>query len=197
MSFTLYLSGLLGSISGSSVLVSIAIILATFVLEDPTTVLVGVLAADGQIGIPLALFSLYAGIVLGDLGLYGLGYLARSHPRLARYVDHDLVAPFRLWLESRYILTVFSVRFIPGLRLPTYTASGFFRMPLGTFAITAIGATAIWTTMLFYASYWFGNLTSAWVGPVRWGIALLFLIALFFFGRRNLRTYRAGKKADA
>ncbi len=177
--------------AGSSTLLSLAIILGTFILEDPTTIIVGVLAADGIISVPLALLSLYTGIVVGDIGLYCLGWLASTSPRLARYVDHDLIAPFRAWLETRYILTIFSARFIPGARLPTYTSSGFFRSPLSTFIIVAIGATSIWTTLLFSASYWFGSLTSAWLGPVRWSIAGIALIALFFVGRHNILAYRA------
>ncbi len=176
---------------GSSALLSLAIILGTFFLEDPTTIIVGVLAADGIISVPLALFSLYTGIVVGDIGLYCLGWLASTSPRLARYVDHDFIAPFRAWLETRYILTIFSARFIPGARLPTYTSSGFFRSPLSTFIVVAIGATSIWTSFLFSASYWFGSLTSEWLGPVRWSIAGIALLALFFVGRHNLLAYRA------
>lgn len=194
MSLSLFLSHFIDGASGSTVFLSFAIILGTFILEDPTTVIVGVLAADGVISIPIALFSLYAGIVLGDIGLYCLGWLASTRPRLARYVNHDFVAPFRAWLESRYVLTIFSARFIPGSRLPTYTASGFFRSPLSTFVFTAVVATSIWTTFLFYASYWFGNVTSAWLGSVRWGIALAFLLALFFIGRHNLLALRAKRR---
>lgn len=188
---SLFLFNLIGGYVGSHMLLSLVIMLGTFFLEDTTTVIVGLLAADHVIGVPTALASLYAGIVVGDIGLYTLGYLASTHPRLARYVDHDFIAPFRAWLETRYVLTVFSARFIPGSRLPTYTASGFFRSPLSTFIITAIAATSIWTTVLFSASYWFGNVTSAWMGPVRWGIALAFLLALFFIARHNLLAYRA------
>ncbi len=193
MSLSLFLSHLIGGASGSSITLSLVIILGTFILEDPTTVIVGVLAADGAIGVPLALCSLYAGIILGDIGLYCLGWLASTHPRLGRYVDHEFIAPFRAWLESRYVLTIFTARFIPGSRLPTYTASGFFRSPLSTFVLTAIVATSVWTTILFSTSYWFGNFTSSWIGSVRWGVALLFLLILFFVGRRNLSAYRAKK----
>jgi len=176
---------------GSTLFLSLAIIIGVIFLEDTTTVIVGVLAADGVISIPLALSSLYAGIVLGDIGLYCLGWLASTRPRLAQYVNHDFIAPFRAWLETRFVLTVFTARFIPGARLPTYTASGFFRSPLSVFMLTAIGATSIWTTFLFSASYWFGNATSAWMHPVRWGIALAFLLILFFVGRHNILAYRA------
>lgn len=191
---SLFLSNLIGGdTTGSVALVSLIIILGVILLEDTTTVIVGVLAADGVLGIPFALSSLYAGIVLGDIGLYFLGYLASTNARLARYVDHDFVAPFRAWLENRFVLTIFSARFIPGSRLPTYTASGFFRSPLSTFIMTATIATSIWTTFLFTVSYWFGNLTAGWLGHARWGIAGAFLIALFFIGRHNLLAYRARK----
>lgn len=189
-----FLSFLIGGAGGNALLLSLSIILGVFFLEDTTTVIVGMLAADGIISIPFALSSLYAGIVFGDIGLYCLGYLASTHPRLARYVDHDFVAPFRAWLETRFVLTVFSARFIPGARMPTYTASGFFRSSLSTFIVTAIVATSIWTTFLFSVSYWFGNITAGWMGPARWSIALLFLIVLFLIGRHNLLAYRAKKE---
>lgn len=188
------LLNLVGSdVTGGTALLFLIIVLGVCLLEDTTVVIVGVLAADSIISVPFALSSLYTGIVLGDIGLYFLGYAASANARLARYVDNDFVAPFRAWLESRFILTVFSARFIPGTRLPTYTASGFFRSPLSTFVITAITATSIWTTFLFSVSYWFGSITSGWLTHARWGIAGAFLIALFLIGRHNLLAYRAKK----
>lgn len=184
-----YLSQLIGGADGTALLF-VAIALGVFFLEDTTVVIVGVLAADGAFSIPFALSALYAGIVVGDLVLYALGYFASTHPRLARYMDHEFIAPFRLWLENRFILTVFSARFIPGSRLPTYTASGFFRSPLGTFIASATAATAVWTTFLFAVSYWFGSITTGWLAHARWGIAAAVLLALFFIGRRNLLAYR-------
>jgi len=187
----LFLSHFAGGSLWSHALLALLIILCAIVLEDLTTVVVGVLAADGVIGVPFALLSLYVGVALGDAGLYGLGRFASTHPRFVRYVEHEYTALFRTWLETRFVLTIFSARFIPGSRLPTYTASGFFRSPLSTFVITAGIAISIWTTLLFTASYWFGSLTSGWLEHVRWGIAGAFLIFLFLVGRHNLRTYRA------
>ena len=190
-----FISLIIGGAGGSAILSLLAIILGVFFLEDTTVVIVGMLAADGIISVPFALFSLYTGIIIGDTLLYCLGRLASTHPRLGQYVDHDFVAPFRLWLETRFVLTGFSARFIPGARFPAYTASGFFRSPLTTFLATAISATSIWTTVLFSASYWFGSATSEWVGSVRWSVALTFLIALFFIARHNLLSYHARKGA--
>ncbi len=193
----IFLSQLIGGAIGSPVSLSLAIILGTFILEDPTAVIVGMLAADGTISVPFALFSLYSGIILGDIGLYCLGWFASTHPKLKLYGDHELALPLRAWLETRFVLTIFWARFIPGSRLPTYAASGFFRSPLSTFILTAVVATSVWTTLLFFASYWFGNFTSAWMDYHRWGVAGAFLLALFFIGRHNLLAYRARKNGSS
>ncbi len=197
MSLYLFIFHLIGGAVGSTILLALAIILGAFFLEDLTAVIVGILAADGVISIPLALFSLCAGVLLSDIGFYWLGRLASTHPRLARYVEHDFTAPFRSWLESRYALTIFSATFIPGSRFPTYTASGFFRTSFSTFILTAIAAVIIWMTFLFCISYWFGAFTSEWLSPARWGVAGVFLLILLSIGLYNfLRVYRAKKNGD-
>ncbi len=190
---SLLVTNVLGGFGDSQVLLVLAIILATFFIEDTTVVIVGLLAAEGIISVPLALASLYTGILLADTGMYWLGYFASTHPRFARYVDHDFIAPFRAWLENRFILTVFSARFIPGSRIPTYTASGFFRSSFQKFILTIVSAVALWTTFLFTVSYLFGSLTSEWMKEVRWGIAIVVLLFLFFIARHNLRAYLAKK----
>ncbi|MDD3531471.1 MAG: VTT domain-containing protein [Candidatus Pacebacteria bacterium] len=187
------ISSIIGGAGSSPFLLFFAIVIGVFFLEDTTVVVVGLLAADKVFSVPFALFALYTGIICGDLILYCVGRLASTHPRLAHFVDHDLVAPFRTWLETRFVLTVFTARFIPGARMPTYTASGFFRSPLSKFVLTSLGAISIWTTLLFSISFWFGNATAGWLGPARWGIALIFLLILFFVGRHNLLAYRARK----
>lgn len=183
-----------GAVGTTAVVLSLTIILCAFILEDATTVIVGVLAADGFIPVPLAIVSIYIGIVIGDAVLYSVGSLARTHPRLAHYIDHDFTAPFRSWLEKRYALTIFSGHFVPGLRFTTYIASGFFRSPLSTYILMAIVGSLLWETILFSAAFWFGNFTSEWIGFVRWSIALMFLLIPFFIGRHNLLAYRAKKK---
>ena len=194
---SLLLSQLIGGAIGSPVSLSLAIILGTFILEDPTAVIVGMLVANGTIGAPIALFSLYVGIIVGDIGLYCLGWFASTHPKLKLYGDHELALPFRTWLETRFILTVFWARFIPGSRLPTYAASGFFRSPFSTFILTTVVATSVWTTFLFYTSYWFGNITSEWLAYERWSIAVIFLLALFFIGRHNLLAYQTRRDGSS
>ena len=170
------------------------IVLSTFVLEDATTILVGVWAATGAVQPEVALGSLYVGIVLGDFGLYGFGWLA-SLPRFSqRLVQHDRMMSLRDWLDGYLGRATFAVRFLPGLRLPAYTATGFFGMSFRRFATAVVLATAIWTTGLFTAAYFFGAATQEVLGVWRWPICLLPILTLFVLGRRGRR--RVFARAD-
>lgn len=188
-----FLSHFTGETVNSAILLSLAIILCAVIFEDVTTVIVGVLAADGLIPVSVAFVSIYIGIALGDTALYSLGWFARTHPRLAHYIDHDFTAPFRSWLENKYAFKIFSGHFVPGFRFTTFAASGFFRLPLRTYIpMVIVGGLALETT-LFTISYWFGSFSSRWVGEVRWGIAAFFLLVLFLIARHNIRAYREQK----
>jgi len=189
-----FLLHLIDGAVGSTFLLSLAIMLCAFIFEDATIFITGVLAADKILSVPVAISSLFIGIVVGDAVLYSIGALARMHPKLAHYIDHEFTAPFRAWLEHRYAFTIFSGHFVPGLRLTTYIASGFFRSRISTFILMAVVGNLLWETVLFSASYWFGALSSEWVAQARWSVAFLFLGILFFIGRYNLLAYRAKKK---
>jgi membrane protein DedA with SNARE-associated domain len=194
MSFSLLLSHLIGGSVGSTMLLMFSIIVCCLLLEDLTAIIVGVLSASGVVSIPVALISLYIGVILGDIGLYWLGWLASIHPKLGKYAEHDFTAPFRSWLENSYALTIFSATFITGTRFPTYTASGFFHLKFSTFIVYVLYSMFIWMTFLFCVSYWFGAFSSEWMGPVRWGVAGIFALILLIVGWYNLRTYRAKEK---
>lgn len=175
-------------------LIPFAVIIGTFILEDATTMLVGVLAADGSIGVPMALVSLYLGIILGDFWLYGMGYLAADHKWAKWFVNHERYEPIRSWLEERMEGAVFTSRFVPGMRLPTYTGAGFLKLPFRRFVGPVIIGTLIWTSLFFGAAYLFGHLTEDWLGVWRWPVAVA--IILGWLGFNHWRLHRGQKKQD-
>ncbi len=156
-------------------LVFMAIVAATFILEDAATVGAGLLAAEGLIHPGLGLAALYTGIVGGDLALYGLGRAAASRDWLRRRIGEEQLARGRRWLDRRLILTLFGARSVPGLRLPTYTASGFFRISFVRFAAIAIVAAAVWTTAFFGLVYGFGQAAASVLGHWSWAVGVVLL----------------------
>ncbi len=159
----------------------ILILLGTFVLEDAATILAAMDVQVGKVPLAVAMISLYLGIVFGDLGLYGLGRLAVATPWARRWAPPDRFSRSRDWLQGHVFTAVFVSRFLPGARLPTYTACGYFHADFKRFTLAAIVATLIWTTMLFSVSLRLGEYMVQYLGAWRWvgmaGFALTVVLA--------------------
>jgi membrane protein DedA with SNARE-associated domain len=166
----------------------VAIVAGTFILEDGATVASAMAAQDGHVALPVALFSLYVGIVLGDMGLYGLGRLASAVPWAKRLIPEQRQFRGREWLERHVFKVVFVARFLPGVRLPTYTTCGFLHASFTRFAIAATGATLIWTSLLFGLSVRVGAVLMAHLGAWRWVGAAAFIAAIVVAGRMAARA---------
>lgn len=147
---------------------AIALILATFILEDAATILAAIQAASGTLSIPLAIGSLYAGIVIGDAGLYGLGRLAALFPWLRRRVQPKRAEVIRHWLHRRLFKIVLISRFMPGVRLPVYTTCGFVGAQFRTFILASTTGTVFWTSGLFFVSMKIGSFLMEHFGVWRW-----------------------------
>jgi membrane protein DedA with SNARE-associated domain len=167
---------------------AVLIVSGTFVLEDVTTVLTAMGVQTGAVDPVLALCALYVGVVLGDLGLYGLGRAA-ARLRLARRWAPSVYLG-REWLRTNLAKAVFVSRFLPGARLPTFTACGFFGAGFARFALVAILATVIWTSLLFVASLRVGQALIDHLGQWRWIGMAGFALTLVLIGRivSRLRT---------
>jgi membrane protein DedA with SNARE-associated domain len=174
---------LLASAGHSPILQATAIVLATFVLEDAATVIAAMEAHQGHISVPLALASLFVGIVLGDLGLYGLGRAAIRLQWIGRMLPPRRQAAVRAWLSGRVFRVVFVSRFVPGLRLPTYTTCGFLGADLRRFILAAVIATSLWTSLLFGVSMQVGHLLIDHLGAWRWAGTVGFVIFVILAGR--------------
>lgn len=166
-----------------------AIILATFILEDAATVLAAMQAASGDISIPLALGALYVGIVLGDAGLYGLGRLARLIPYIQRLLPPRREAMVHAWVADRVFKIVVISRFLPGVRLPTYTTCGYLGVSFRKFMLGTMSATAIWTSGLFLVSMKIGDVLIAHFGVWRWAGVGAMVVFMVLAGRLASRIW--------
>ncbi len=171
----------------------VLILLGTFVLEDAATILAAMDVQVGQVTLAVAIVSLYLGIVLGDVGLYGLGRLAVITPWARRWAPPERFGRSREWLQTHVVKVVFVSRFLPGARLPTYTACGYFRTSLSHFALAAIGATLIWTTLLFGVSLHLGRYLAEHLGVWRWAGMAGFALTVVLAGRIAARWQQAAQ----
>jgi len=174
---------------------AVAIIVGTFILEDAATLLAAMQVASGACALPVALGSLYTGIVLGDIGLYGLGRVSVTNPWAQRLVSKRRREIGHDWARKHVVRLVLVSRFIPGLRLPTYTTLGFLSAGIVQFGLASALAALIWTTGLFFLCLKLGLVMTHYLGIWRWAGLVVFLIVLILMGRLATRLYNKGEHA--
>jgi membrane protein DedA with SNARE-associated domain len=167
--------------------IALVLALTTLLLEDLAIAAGVALAAQGALSWGLSLFAVGAGIALGDLGLYGLGLRATRVPWLQRrYVGPKSLA-MREHILRRLGSAVLLARVIPGLRLATYTASGFVRLPFLPFTLWVLLAVSLWTAGLYALSAAIGQALARTLGlpaPVAVALPIVALALLVPVWRR-------------
>lgn len=124
-----------------SILFPLTVILSTFISEDPTTIGVGALIGSGKISFARGFTPLMIGIILGDLGLYGVGRLIGKGWKKSASIP-----------LNPSLMTLFIARFIPGMRSMTFTAAGVKKFSFKAYALMLIPASIIWTLILLFAT---------------------------------------------
>lgn len=143
----------------------------TFVSEDAAMLGGAALTATGLMATPLVFAACFLGIWLGDMGLYALArYFGR--PLLARRwvkrrINEEQLARSEAWLKKRGPLVLLVVRFVPGLRLPTYLLAGTLAMPFLYFAAATGVIGVVWVGLLIALAKILGAAaSSAWISLI-------------------------------
>jgi membrane protein DedA with SNARE-associated domain len=178
--------------------IALVLALTTLLLEDLAIAAGVALATQGLISWELSLMAVAGGIALGDLGLYALGRGATRLPWLRRRYVGDKSLWAREQIVRRLPSAVLLARVIPGLRLATYTASGFVGVPLLPFTVWVLVAVSLWTLGLYGLSAAIGQALAQHLGlPPAWAVALpVVLLALAVPVVRALRQrLRRGQRS--
>ena len=176
--------------------VMLALFLGTFVSEDLACITAGSLIAAHTIDPFAAVFACFAGIVVGDLLLFGAGrFFGRSileSSLAARVIAPAAVDRASEWLSARGTSAIFISRFVSGLRLPTYFLSGVLRLDAKRFALLVAVGAGVWTPVIVFASAFWN--TTVPIGAVA-AIIVFFLFFQFAFRLTDWRRRRllAGK----
>ena len=178
-----------------ALLASIAIILLSFISEDAATVSSALSVFGGPLSWPHGFATCFAGIWLGDLGLYllarRLGKPVLQSRWVARFADGAAIESCQKKFNQRGSLALFVSRFVPGTRLPTYLAAGLLSMPIIRFALVTAFAAFVWIGGIFAIATLLGAQALHWFSLFQGKIAAIvftaFLIGAALFLFRKLR----------
>ena len=159
---------------------AMTIALVALVSEDGASITAATLAAASLLDAKVAFFSAFAGLWVGDLGVYAL---ARSMgPTVLQlnwfkrfFGTSKSVGSAREGDRSRLGLAL--SRFFPGTRLPAYISAGISGMPASVFATVTAASAAVWIGLVFFAIHAVPSRAPA----AKQQLALLSLVGLMSF----------------
>src|SRR5688572_4264690 len=137
--------------AGNALLLALGIIALSFIAEDGATVLAVSLAANDLLRPELAFIACFAGIWIGDLGLYGAARWARG-----RFVGSDRLLRAEQWFHKYGNAALIFTRFVPGTRAATYATAGALRTSLPAFAIITGLCAIFWVGAAFLLARYVG-----------------------------------------
>lgn len=165
----------------------LAIIAATFILEDAATIGAVGLAVAETIHPFGAYIAVLSGIIIGDIGLYYIGYGAEKNKWFRRKTAKYDLTKYRDKIQKHSVIAILTSRFIPGARTPTYLAMGYFQVSFVKFFLTAALAVSVWTTLLFWGLYYIGNIILPYMSG--WGaLFIAMLIVTFYVILTNIKS---------
>jgi membrane protein DedA with SNARE-associated domain len=150
--------------AASTLTALIAIVGATFVSEDLTTVSVGLGIRDGLLPPLPALIACALGILIGDVGLWAIGRVAGRRvltwPAMRR-LPLDSVRALAAWADRHPAAAMLWSRCLPGTRVPLYLAAGIWgERPWRLLAWMGV-AVSLWTPLLLIATMTLGTAIAA------------------------------------
>jgi membrane protein DedA with SNARE-associated domain len=188
----------LGFLDWPPALQALSLGLLTFVQEDIPTVGAALLGTAGSLSWQVGFLGVFLGIWLGDTLLYllarGLGRPLLQYSWSQRFFDPVAIARSERWFSEKGTALLFTSRFIPGTRLPTYLAAGFLRLPLGQFLSVTGAAVLIWTGGIFVFARIFGSVLLQW--SQRWNSAGWLILPLVLLTMLLLRSFGSSSTSN-
>lgn len=188
-------SALIEAAHANPMLLFAILMLFAVMQEDVATATIALLAAHGHVAVQLGFGAVMCGILLGDLGIFTAGWFARGHRYALHVLAKSKIRRVKRVIKRNLIPTILITRCLPGMRLPTYFALGFFHASPSKFFLVAIGAIALWSAFLFSLSYVIGDHVLRTIdGPGFWAAIIGFIAVIVVVPRMIMKRIPAVKE---
>ncbi len=156
----------------------LCLLIAPFVQEDAAVIGAASASSIGM-GEPVWLFvSLIVGLSASDLWKYWAGRAARTRHWAEKFAQKDGVQAAKGKVLKRLGHTLMAVRFIPGTRIPTYVAAGFFKAPFGAFSLWVVLSGMLYGFIVFALFHALGEVGGTRIKTIMPIIAITLVVVL-------------------
>jgi membrane protein DedA with SNARE-associated domain len=166
--------------------------------EEAPIILAAVLSRNGQLKSgPLAFASCLAGVLVGDLVVYFLGFVygekVLSLPVTRRLLTRQRESQIKGYFHRHGFKILVSGRFVPGFRTAAYLTAGILKLPPLKLFLTDLVAATLSTSLMFGLGYAFADQIQSGIREVQQWITLI--VALGVASWLLYRYYEARRRA--
>ena len=120
-----------------------------FVQEDVAVIAAATASLAGAGPTPLIFVVILAGLTCSDVWKYWVGWFGRHYSWAHRFAEKPGVSVAGTLVKKELYQTLLTARFVPGTRIPTYIACGFFESPYLRFVLLVISTAFLYVTLMF------------------------------------------------
>ena len=166
--------------------------------EEAPIILAAVLSKNGRLHWPLALASCLAGVLLGDLVVYFLGFVygekVLSLPLTRRLLTRQRESQIKGYFHRHGYKILVSGRFVPGFRTAAYLTAGILKLPSLKLLVTDVVAASLTTFLMFGLGYAFAHQIQSGIREAQqWVLVLVAIgVATWLIVRYDRARRRSG-----
>jgi len=170
-------------------LIYLGVFFGPFVQEDAAVITAASLSVNEMAHWPVLFMVITAGLFFSDIWKYWIGWAALRNERAKTFVEKEKVTRLKDKVTRNLLATLYSARFIPLARVPTYIACGLFGVNYFKFCIYILLTALTYTTVIFCVFHIVGEVVGErlkWIIPIiGLSFAALYIGYLFFKSGRK------------
>jgi len=120
-----------------------------FVQEDVAVIAAATASLAGAGPTGLIFVIILVGLTCSDVWKYWVGWFARHYSWAHKFAEKPGVSVAGTLVKKELYQTLLTARFVPGTRIPTYIACGFFESPYLRFVLLVISTAFLYVTLMF------------------------------------------------
>lgn len=120
-----------------------------FIQEDVAVIGAATASIAGAAATEFILPAVLTGLVASDAWKYWLGRLARRYHWAHKFAEKPGVSLAGDLINKEFIQTMLTARFVPGTRIPTYIAAGFFKAHYPRYILTLAVTAVLYVAIVF------------------------------------------------
>jgi membrane protein DedA with SNARE-associated domain len=165
--------------------------------EEAPIIVAAVLSRNSQLTWPLALGSCLAGVLLGDMVVYFLGFFYGEKvlrlPLTRRLLTRQREAQIKGYFQRHGFKILVSGRFVPGFRTAAYLTAGILKLPPVKLLLTDLVAASLSTVFFFGLGYAFAYQIQQGIREVQQWVLVAVAVGVVVW--LLVRYYRAKRRS--